>query len=85
MKNSSQPVGVLAVQGDFELHARMLERIGAAWKLVKDAADLSEVSALIMPGGESAAGTALARPGFFAATRPLPAVNGACLGRSRRY
>jgi len=41
------------VQGDFELHAKMLERIGAPWKLVKRASELQEVSALIMPGGES--------------------------------
>jgi 5'-phosphate synthase pdxT subunit len=43
----------LAVQGDFEKHAQMLERIGAAWKLVKHVADLEGVAGLIMPGGES--------------------------------
>ena len=53
MNDSSQPVGILAVQGDFEMHAKMLERIGAAWKLVKRAAELQDVGALIMPGGES--------------------------------
>jgi 5'-phosphate synthase pdxT subunit len=31
----------------------MLERIGAAWKLVKHASDLEGVGGLIMPGGES--------------------------------
>ena len=46
-------IGILAVQGDFELHAKMLARVGARWKLVKRASDLSDVSALIMPGGES--------------------------------
>ena len=46
-------IGVLAVQGDFELHAKMLERVGAKWKLVKRPQDLGDVSALIMPGGES--------------------------------
>jgi pyridoxal 5'-phosphate synthase pdxT subunit len=53
MNNGSKPVGIFAVQGDFELHAKMLERIGAPWKLVKRAPELQEVSALIMPGGES--------------------------------
>jgi 5'-phosphate synthase pdxT subunit len=53
MKNGRKPVGILAVQGDFELHAKMLERLGAAWKLVKRPADLSGAWALIMPGGES--------------------------------
>jgi 5'-phosphate synthase pdxT subunit len=35
------------------MHARILNRIGVSWKLVKHAADLHEVSGLIMPGGES--------------------------------
>jgi 5'-phosphate synthase pdxT subunit len=46
-------VGILAVQGDFEMHGAMLDRIGVPWKLVKHPQDLSEVRALIMPGGES--------------------------------
>jgi 5'-phosphate synthase pdxT subunit len=46
-------VGVLAIQGDFELHAKMLEHIGAPWKLIKHASDLEGVDGLIMPGGES--------------------------------
>jgi 5'-phosphate synthase pdxT subunit len=52
MKQSAK-VGILAVQGDFELHAKMLDRIGASWKLVKHVSDLNEVDGLIMPGGES--------------------------------
>ncbi|HUU13574.1 MAG TPA: pyridoxal 5'-phosphate synthase glutaminase subunit PdxT [Terriglobia bacterium] len=51
--NQSAKVGILAVQGDFELHAKMLERMGTPWKLVKRAADLDGLGALIMPGGES--------------------------------
>jgi 5'-phosphate synthase pdxT subunit len=53
LSESSQPVGILAVQGDFEMHAKMLERIGVPWKLVKRVADLQDAGALIMPGGES--------------------------------
>jgi 5'-phosphate synthase pdxT subunit len=53
MDNSKKAVGILAVQGDFEKHAQMLEQIGVPWKLVKHAADLDEVGGLIMPGGES--------------------------------
>lgn len=53
MSQSSGPVGILAVQGDFELHAQMLERIGAPWKLVKRPQDLADAAALVMPGGES--------------------------------
>jgi pyridoxal 5'-phosphate synthase pdxT subunit len=51
--NASKPVGILAVQGDFELHAKMLDRIEAPWQLVKHASDLGMVDRLIMPGGES--------------------------------
>ena len=46
-------IGVLALQGDFEKHARMLERCGAqAWEC-RTAADLARVDGLIIPGGES--------------------------------
>jgi len=53
MNNGHKPIGVLAIQGDFGMHAKMLERIGAPYKLVKHASQLAEVSGLIMPGGES--------------------------------
>ena len=46
-------IGILAVQGDFEAHARALERLGEHWRLVKNASDLTGLSALILPGGES--------------------------------
>jgi 5'-phosphate synthase pdxT subunit len=51
--SNSKPAGVLAIQGDFAMHAKMLERIGAPYKLVKHASELAEVGGLIMPGGES--------------------------------
>lgn len=51
--NGKKKIGILAVQGDFELHAKALERLGAAWKLVKAPADLEGIAGLIMPGGES--------------------------------
>jgi 5'-phosphate synthase pdxT subunit len=53
MNNGHKPIGVLAIQGDFAKHAKMLERIGAPYKLVKHASQLAEVGGLIMPGGES--------------------------------
>ena len=46
-------IGILAVQGDFAMHAAMLDRIGLPWKLVKHVDDLAEVEALILPGGET--------------------------------
>ena len=53
MKNGNKIIGILAVQGDFEKHAQMLDRMGAAWKLVKHASDLEGIGGLILPGGES--------------------------------
>ncbi len=53
MNNGHKPVGILAIQGDFAMHAKMLDAMAAPWKLVKHAADLEAVSGLIMPGGES--------------------------------
>lgn len=46
-------VGVLALQGDFEAHARALQRAGAQPVEVRSAADLENVQGLIIPGGES--------------------------------
>jgi 5'-phosphate synthase pdxT subunit len=46
-------VGILGIQGDFAMHAKMLDRIGARWRLIKHAEDLNSVDALILPGGES--------------------------------
>ncbi|MGA3167199.1 MAG: pyridoxal 5'-phosphate synthase glutaminase subunit PdxT [Terriglobia bacterium] len=53
MNNGHKPVGILAIQGDFAMHAKMLDRIRAPWKFVKHVRDLEEVGGLIMPGGES--------------------------------
>jgi 5'-phosphate synthase pdxT subunit len=46
-------VGVLALQGDFEAHAKALERAGAEPVLVRTKADLESLDGLVIPGGES--------------------------------
>jgi len=46
-------VGVLALQGDFEAHARVLESLGARARLVRTVADLEGLDGLVIPGGES--------------------------------
>jgi 5'-phosphate synthase pdxT subunit len=50
---SSPLVGVLALQGDFEAHGRILRQLGAAAREVRTARDLEGIDALIIPGGES--------------------------------
>jgi pyridoxal 5'-phosphate synthase pdxT subunit len=47
------PVGVLASQGDFAAHARMLRAVGAEPVEVRTEAELARVAALVIPGGES--------------------------------
>jgi len=46
-------VGILALQGDFEAHARAIERAGAEPVLVRTAEQLKSVDGLVIPGGES--------------------------------
>lgn len=46
-------VGVLALQGGFEAHRRLLEPLGAGVVEVRVPSDLDGLDALILPGGES--------------------------------
>ncbi|MGE5692276.1 MAG: pyridoxal 5'-phosphate synthase glutaminase subunit PdxT [Candidatus Zixiibacteriota bacterium] len=47
------PIGVLALQGDFEKHRQALAELSLPAKEVRTVEDLKACSALIMPGGES--------------------------------
>jgi pyridoxal 5'-phosphate synthase pdxT subunit len=46
-------VGVLALQGGFALHSRVLARLGAEVREVRVPADLDGLDGLVIPGGES--------------------------------
>lgn len=46
-------IGVLAIQGDFAAHARMIKQAGIGAIEVRAARDLEDVDGLIIPGGES--------------------------------
>ncbi|MFB6290329.1 MAG: pyridoxal 5'-phosphate synthase glutaminase subunit PdxT [Candidatus Bipolaricaulia bacterium] len=46
-------VGVLALQGDFREHKKVLEEIGTSVNLVRRPEDLDAIDGLIIPGGES--------------------------------
>ncbi len=46
-------IGVLALQGDFEAHTRVLERLGARVREVRTASELDGLDGLVIPGGES--------------------------------
>jgi 5'-phosphate synthase pdxT subunit len=46
-------IGVLALQGDFEAHARILSALGAEPREVRTPPDLDGLDGLVIPGGES--------------------------------
>lgn len=51
--NSAKVVGVLALQGAFSSHIKVLNSIGVSTQEVRTPQDLASVDALVMPGGES--------------------------------
>ena len=46
-------IGVLALQGAYDAHAKTLTALGAIPRLVRTPAELDGLDGLIMPGGES--------------------------------
>jgi 5'-phosphate synthase pdxT subunit len=50
---SAALVGVLALQGDFEAHEKMLRALGADVREVRVPRDLEGLDGLVIPGGES--------------------------------
>jgi 5'-phosphate synthase pdxT subunit len=50
---ASPLIGVLALQGDFEAHRRVLEGLGVDVREVRAVGDLDGIEGLVIPGGES--------------------------------
>ncbi len=46
-------IGILALQGGFAEHEAILDSLGLAWKEVRSLDDVSGLTGLILPGGES--------------------------------
>jgi 5'-phosphate synthase pdxT subunit len=70
-------IGVLALQGDFEAHGRVLQRLGAAVREVRVPADLDSLDGLVIPGGESTTMTlGVEREGLAEPLRRLAGVAG---------
>ncbi|MGH2835717.1 MAG: pyridoxal 5'-phosphate synthase glutaminase subunit PdxT [Solirubrobacteraceae bacterium] len=76
---------MLALQGDFQAHARVLKRLGACVREVRVPTDLDELEGLVIPGGESTTMTlgvqreGLAEPLRELAARGTP-ILGSCAG-----
>ncbi len=63
---STPIIGVLALQGAFDVHAQRLAELGALTRLVRQPEQLAELDALVLPGGESTAFLKhLDRAGFY--------------------
>jgi 5'-phosphate synthase pdxT subunit len=78
-------IGVLALQGDFEAHVRMLRALGADAREVRTPSGLEGLDGLVIPGGESTTMTlGIAREGLAEPLRALAAsgtpVLGTCAG-----
>lgn len=55
-KNSPQidvKIGVLALQGAFDVHAKRLDELGASAHLIRKPDELADLDGLVLPGGES--------------------------------
>lgn len=78
-------IGILALQGDFEAHARVLEKLGAEIVYVRAPEDLHDLNGLVLPGGESTTHMKLlAETGLEGAIRKMAAqgtpILGTCAG-----
>jgi pyridoxal 5'-phosphate synthase pdxT subunit len=78
-------IGVLALQGGFEAHERMLRRVGAETRQVRVPEELTGLDGLVIPGGESTTMTlGIAREGLEQPLRELARggvpVLGSCAG-----
>jgi pyridoxal 5'-phosphate synthase pdxT subunit len=83
---ASRPlIGVLALQGGFQAHERMLLGLGARTREVRVPADLDALDGLVLPGGESTTMTlGIAREGLAEPLRAVAAqgtpILGSCAG-----
>lgn len=74
-------VGVLAIQGDFDAHRRMLASLGAEASEVRTPVDLDDLDGLVIPGGESTTiSMGMERDGLDSAIRDFHGAGGPILG-----
>jgi 5'-phosphate synthase pdxT subunit len=74
-------IGILAIQGDFDAHAKVLERLDVEHSLVRTPADMQGIAGLIMPGGESTTHIKILKEeGLLPAIQKFAATGGAFFG-----
>ena len=74
-------IGILAIQGDYEAHAGVLDRLGVEHSFVRMPGDLAGLNGIILPGGESSTHLkVLTEEGLFDALKQFAANGGAFFG-----
>jgi len=74
-------IGILAIQGDYEAHAEMLDRLGVEHTFVRTPGDLEGLNGIILPGGESSTHVkVMTEEGLYDALKQFAANGGAFFG-----
>ena len=74
-------IGIVAIQGDYEAHAKGLERLGVGHAFVRAPGDLAGIKGVILPGGESTTHLKVMKEeGLFDALQRFAANGGAFFG-----
>jgi|SRR5215469_14441075 len=74
-------IGIVAIQGDYEAHGKMLDRLGAEHTFVRRPDDLAHLSGVILPGGESTTHLkVMTEEGLFGALKKFALDGGAFFG-----
>ncbi len=74
-------IGILAIQGDYEAHGKVLDRLGVEHKFVRRPEDLAGLDGVILPGGESTTHMkVMTEEGLYEALKQFGANGGAFFG-----
>jgi 5'-phosphate synthase pdxT subunit len=74
-------IGIVAIQGDYDAHAKTLDRLGVDHTFVRVPGDLTCLSGVILPGGESTTHLkVMTEEGLFDALKKFAADGGAFFG-----
>lgn len=74
-------IGILAIQGDYQAHGKMLDRLGVSHSYVRRPEDLAGLTGIILPGGESTTHLkVMTEEGLFDALKKFAADGGAFFG-----
>ena len=74
-------IGIVAIQGDYEAHAKMLDALCVQYRFVRTPKDLDRLHGIILPGGESTTHLKVMKEeGLFDALKSFAAKGGAFFG-----